>query len=819
MRETPSPPPDQADTEQRVERDSASVEGSRTLAAGRAFLAALAGDLAVFRHRLAQSFRALTIRRSRLRPEYRAGALRRVLLRFVRGIAVLAVLCVFLFAGAMVWALHDLPPEKPVAEGNAPSLILEASNGASLGRVGPLRMPDGTRADFPDVLVKAVIGIEDRHFYSHWGFDPQGIARALSRNVAAGTVVEGGSTITQQLVKLRILGRERTFARKLREALVAVWIDMHRSKDEILTEYLNSVYLGNGVYGMNAAARLYFDKRPAELTLPEAAMLAGLIRSPSRSNPLQNLDAAQSRAVQVVDAMRETGALDARTAEDAKAHPATRHLSETALRAGSWFADWIASESAGVTGSDSVSMRLRTTLDPGLQQLAEQAVADVLDAEGPRRHASQAALVAMRRDGAVVAMVGGRDYQVSQFNRAVSAQRQPGSAFKLFVYFAALRNGLSPDDTVDARSLEIKGWEPENYAGHHYGRVPLAQAFAQSINTAAVRLAQQVGLKQVIAAARDLGITSPLPAVPSLPLGTADMNLLELTAAYGAVAAGKMPLRPWGISGLGVEGQSRLQSMGAPIVQTRPLQPYQAPLIELLKGVVQHGTGRSAALEGFSAGKTGTAQDYRDAWFIGFNDELIVGVWVGNDDHSSMDRVTGGSLPAAIWKRFMTAATHVVAREEPPSEVSAEKPPPQPAPPPEASAEKPAPQRPTEANVEKPAPQRAPPAVQATEPKQPAASSRRCDYQACARKYSSFRASDCTYQPYGSSVRQSCDMTASPRTAEFPFAPGARSSSASERQGRGQCNVDACASTYESFDSGDCTYQPYDGGPRRQCTK
>jgi len=274
------------------------------------------------------------------------------------------------------------------------------------------------------------------------------------------------------------------------------------------------------------------------------------------------------------------------------------------LRAGSWFDDWVASEAAGVTGSDSTSMRLRTTLDPGLQQIAEQAVADVLDADGARRHVSQGALVAMRRDGAVVAMVGGRDYQKSQFNRAVNAQRQPGSAFKLFVYFAALRNGVTLDDTVDARPLEIKGWEPENYGGHHYGRVPLAEAFAESINTAAVRLAQQVGLKEVIAAARDFGITTPLPAVPSLPLGTADMNLLELTSAYAAVAAGKAPVKPWGISGLGIEGQSRLHSMGAPIVDTRPLQPYQQPLTELLEAVVQHGTGRAAALDGFSAGKT-----------------------------------------------------------------------------------------------------------------------------------------------------------------------------------------------------------------------
>ena len=793
-------PPDEADTAQAAAHDPPPVpQGSRTAAAGRAFLAALTDDLAALGRRLARSFRALTERKSQSSaPTKRHGASARVLIGFARGIAVLAVLGLVIFAGAMVWALHDLPPERPVAEGNAPALILEASNGSSLGRVGPLRMPDATRKDFPDVLVKAIISIEDRHFYSHWGFDPQGIVRALHRNIAAGTVVEGGSTITQQLVKLRILGRERTFTRKLREALVAMWVDMHRSKDAILTEYLNSVYLGNGVYGMSAAARLYFDKRPAELTLPEAAMLAGMVQSPSRTNPLQNLEAAQARAALVADAMRDAGAIDAKTAEDAKAHPATPHLSEAALRAGSYFADWIASEAAGVTGSDSVSMRLRTTLDPGLQQIAEQAVADVLGVEGARRHASQAALIAMRPDGAVVAMVGGRDYQVSQFNRAVNAQRQPGSAFKLFVYFAALRNGMTLDDTVDARALEIKGWEPENYADKHYGRVPLTQAFAESINTAAVRLAQQVGLKQVIAAARDLGITSPLPAVPSLPLGTADVNLLELTAAYGAVAVGKTPLKPWGIAGLGIEGQSRLQSMGAPIVETRPLQPYQEPLVQLLEEVVRHGTGRSAALDGFSAGKTGTAQDYRDAWFIGFNDELIVGVWVGNDDHSPMERVTGGSLPAAIWKRFMTAATNVVAREEPPAA---------------ATSEAPAPQQPAPATPPKQAATPAP--KQAAQP----ASSGRCDYQACARKYQSFRASDCTYQPYGYSERQACDMSSSQLTADFPFASGGRSTPSSDRSGRGQCNVAACSASYQSFDSGTCTYQPYDGGPRRVCTK
>jgi membrane peptidoglycan carboxypeptidase len=430
----------------------------------------------------------------------------------------------------------------------------------------------------------------------------------------------------------------------------------------------------------------------------------------------------------VIDAMRENGAIDAPAAADAKAHPATPHLSTRVARSGSWFADWIGKEAAGVTGASAGSMRVRTTLDPGLQKLAEQAVAAILDKEGARRHASQAALVAMRPDGAVVAMVGGRDYRASQFNRAVNAQRQPGSSFKLFVYLAALRNGYSLDDAIDASPIDINGWEPDNYGERHYGRVPLAQAFAQSINTAAARLGQQVGLDQVIAAARDLGVASALPKVPSLPLGTAELNLLELTAAFAAVRADKMPIKPWGISGLGAEGQPRLQSMGPPIAATKSLGPYREPMLELLEDVVQYGTGRAAALDGFSAGKTGTSQRYRDAWFIGFTDALIVGVWVGNDDRTPMDRVTGGSLPAAIWKRFMTGAQTIVARDE------------------EMPAEAPA------AAYAAPPADQAPAEQAATEPTQQA---RACDYAACGH-YRSFRASDCSYQPYDGGPRRVC---------------------------------------------------------------
>jgi penicillin-binding protein 1A len=771
---------------QSTSRDPPAGAGaSGTLVAGRAFLRALRDDLGRLLRRLGRTLSARTKRNSRPGPSPTAttptrGGFGRVIRRIAKGIALVAVLCAVTLAGAMLWALHNLPAEKPV-EGSESSLLLEAANGEALGRVGPLKMPDAARADFPDNLVKAVISIEDRRFYSHWGLDPEGILRALRRNIAAGGIVEGGSTITQQLVKMRFLGHQRTIRHKLREALVATWLDMHLGKDEILTRYLNSVYLGNGAYGMSAAARFYFDKSLSELTLPEAAMLAGMIRSPSRTNPLQDLEAARARANVVIEAMRDAGAIDAEAAKNAESRPATVHLSKQALRTDNWFADWVAREATAVTGSFSGNLRLRTTLIPELQKLAEQAIAETLAGPGAQRHASQAALVAMRPDGAVVAMVGGRNYQQSGFNRAI-ARRQPGSAFKLFVYLAALRKGFSPSDTIDASSVDIKGWEPENFGDRHYGRVTLAEAFAESINTAAARLAQQVGLNQVIAAARDLGIESELPAVPSLALGTANISLLELTAAYAAVEAGKMPIKPWGIEGFGIEGQPGLQSMGAPIVATQSLQAYQKPLLELLQDVIERGTGRSAALDGFAAGKTGTSQDYRDAWFIGFNDALVVGVWVGNDDGSPMDRVTGGSLPAAIWKRVMTEAPAVLAGNERPAA-------------------------------------QAPPSVDTAAPQatgEETSAAPECDYRTCARAYQSFRASDCTYQPYGGAARERCDRHAPLSATATPFAPN---SEPPLSPGKAQCNVDVCANFYDSFDPADCTYQPFGGGPRRLCDR
>ena len=525
---------------------------------------------------------------------------------------------------------------------------------------------------FPINFVQAVLSIEDRRFYSHWGVDLWGVGRAFHSNWTAGGIVEGGSTITQQLAKMQIVGAERSMQRKLREALTAVWMDFRLGKDEILTRYLNSVYLGAGAYGMSAAARMYFDKGLPDLTLAEAALLAGLIQAPSRYDPFRNLGAAQRRAAFVIDAMAETGAIDARSARQAKAEPATLKPSARTAQAGSWFADWIAKhELPKLAGAAKRAMRIRTTLRPELQQLAEKIVNETLDGVGAARGATQAALVAMRPDGSVVAMVGGRDYTDSQFNRAVDAKRQPGSAFKLFVYYAALRKGYALDATIDASPVEVGRWQPENADGRQYGDIALSEAFSQSVNSAAVRLGMKVGLDEVVAAARELGLEAPLAKIPSMALGTNEVSLIDITRAFASVRAGRPKFEPWGISAFGAEG-SGLRLLGPPKGPEEGLS-YQQALTTLLQGVVEHGTGRGAALEGDSAaGKTGTSQDYRDAWFIGFNKALVVGVWVGNDDRTPMKGVTGGSLPVQIWKRFVAAATPLADRlnERPPARIS-----------------------------------------------------------------------------------------------------------------------------------------------------
>jgi 1A family penicillin-binding protein len=675
-------------------------------------------------------------------------------------LALVVVLAIVGVGGTLIWALRDVPLLAAPTEPKSFPIVLEAADGKPFARKGTMRVPDAVRKDYPPVLVNAVTSIEDRRFFHHWGVDPAAIFRAAGSDLSAGEIVQGGSTITQQLVKVLLHDDARTFGRKLREAVIALWLEHQLSKDEILTRYLNSVYLGGGAIGMPTAARMLFGKKIADVTLPEAAMLAGLIKAPSQLSPLKSLGAAQGRAAQVLDAMVASGAIDKAAAEEAKLHPATLRVDDIAEATGSWFGDWVFDHAVLLAGTENGPVRMRTTLDPRLQDLAEATVAGMLAGPAKAAGATQAALVAMRPDGAVVAMVGGGDYGQSVFNRAVQARRQPGSAFKLFVYLAALRHGFSINSVVDDTPLNVNGWQPQNFDNRFHGRVTLADAFAHSLNVASARLAMEVGIDQVIAAAHDLGISTPLGENPSLALGTSEVSLLDLTAAYAAVAAGSMPVRPWGIAAYRGEDAAQPIPAGPPIQTKRSLAPYRQPLINLLQLVVSSGTGRAAQLPGFAAGKTGTSQNHRDAWFIGFNESLVVGVWIGNDDDRPMNDVVGGSLPAQAWKDFLTrASAPLVAGATPAaSPVAAGAP----AAPPIAGAS-PARSSPVSPDQAPGAEAAAPPSDNSS-PITPAAG--RCNPEACARTHRSFRASDCTYQPWDRGPRRVCEEPAS-----TPLAP------------------------------------------------
>jgi penicillin-binding protein 1A len=634
---------------------------------------------------------------------------------------VVLALCVLPIA-LLVWMFHDIHLPSPEAVITQRVIVLEAANGQSLFSKTAVRSAPVAAEGMPKNLLDAVISIEDRRFYQHGGIDLRSTLRAFIQNLKARHVVAGGSTITQQLVKTLFLGPERTYTRKIDEAAIAIWLELHLSKSQIMTSYLNNVYLGSGAIGFPAAARIYFGKDIADLTLPEAAMLAGMIKAPNQYDPLRNLDAARVRAAIVLDAMVENGKLTREAALDAKAHPATPK--PAGAPPSGWFADWVYGQAADLARPFDGPVRVRTTLDPRLQALAQNVIASALDTTGRQRGVTQAALVALRPDGAVVAMIGGRSYAESQFNRAVQAKRQPGSAFKLFDYYAALRNGYSLDDEILDEPVDVDGWEPDNFGLNFHGEVTLADAFAHSLNAATVRLTQEIGIDQVIAAARDLGLRSPLGNNPSLALGTSEVTLLDLTSAFAAVRAGVAPIEPWGISALSAGDRKEYQ----PVARAHPPQHsigrYQRQLIDLLRGVVERGTGRAAAMPGLVAAKTGTSQDFRDAWFIGFNEALIVGVWVGNDDHSPMKSVTGGSIPASIWKRFMEGVGPIATTtsEQPQANATFNTA--------EASG--------TPANT----------AI---------VDSAQCNIPVCERYYRSFRAADCTYQPFWGGERRYCE--------------------------------------------------------------
>jgi penicillin-binding protein 1A len=549
-----------------------------------------------------------------------------------------------LFMLLVAWLAITAPLSRSLRPVAPPSVTLLAEDGKPIARRGAVidRMVDVK--ELPDHVSQAFVAIEDRRFYSHLGIDPQGIARAAWHNLRAGGVREGGSTITQQLSKVAFLDSDRTAARKLREMMIAFWLEAWLTKDEILSRYLSNVYFGDNVYGLRAASQHYFSKAPNRLTIGEAAMLAGLMKAPSRLAPSRNLSGARARQKLVVAAMRDAGFITARQA--AQVSPARVRLRPVrALPTGTYFADWAMPDARDRAGALYAEQEVSTTLDRRIQRAAERAVGRA--ALG----GAQVALVAMRPDGRVVAMIGGRSYKASSFNRATQARRQPGSTFKLFVYLAALRAGLNPDDRVDDSPVTIDGWSPANSDRRYRGEISLREAFARSSNVAAVRLAERVGRDKVIRAARDLGVRSPLRPDPSLALGTSGMTLLELTSAYAAVAANAYPVTP---HGLPEAERGWFESL---LGQQRHFGRTQHQmLLDLLSSTVNQGTARSAALRDQVFGKTGTTQNNRDAIFIGFAGDLVTGVWIGNDDNSPLKGIAGGGLPARIWRDFMASA-------------------------------------------------------------------------------------------------------------------------------------------------------------------
>lgn len=554
-----------------------------------------------------------------------------------------------LFLVTIVWLIFTAPLSRALQPLQDPAMLLVSADGKAIARRGAIKEPPVDVTKLNRLTPAAFVSIEDRRFYSHWGIDPRGIARAALANLHAGGVHEGGSTITQQLAKTSFLSGDRTMKRKAQEVIIAFWLEAWLTKQEILSRYLSSVYFGDGVYGLRAAAHHYFGRDPQNLSLAQSAMLAGMVQAPSRLAPTQHLAAAQKRSRMVLAAMADTGAITpARAAATVPARPvgvASR------VPTGTYFADWVAPAASKAFESDFGETRVRTTLDSRLQRLASRAVANASIG------GAQAALVAMRPDGRVVAMVGGRSYRDSPFNRATQARRQPGSAFKLFVYLAALRAGWTPDSTIEDSRITIDGWSPENSDRVYRGRITLREAFARSSNAATVRLAETVGRANVLRAARELGVTGVLPDRPSVALGTAGVSLLELTSAYAAVAGGRYPVAATGLppqqqTDSGAELSNFIFGRGGSLDQRRDW----APMLDLLWAAANQGTGRRAALAVPTFGKTGTSQDNRDALFVGFAGNLVVGVWVGRDDNKSLGNVSGGTAPAEIWRAFMVPA-------------------------------------------------------------------------------------------------------------------------------------------------------------------
>lgn len=543
------------------------------------------------------------------------------------------------------WSIPDRPPNVKIVsvEGD-----LIANRGASGGEAINLH-------DMSPYLPEAVVAIEDRRFYSHFGVDPIGFTRAMVANVMSGRLVQGGSTITQQLAKNLFLTPDRTIERKVQEVLLALWLEQKYTKDQILEMYLNRVYLGSGSYGVAAASRRYFDKSAKEVTLPEAALLAGLLKAPSRLSPARDPKAARERAQLVLGAMREQGMIGDKELTFAMKQPATRAAS---YWSGSeqYVADRVMEDLPGLIGDVGSDVIVDTTVDLGLQKLGEASIRDLISKNGEKLNVSQGAMVSIDGTGAVRALIGGYDYANSQFDRASEAKRQPGSAFKPFVYLSALEQGFTPESVRNDAPIRIGNWTPGNYNGKYFGKVTLAEALARSLNSVSAQLVMEVGPKTVVSTAHRLGIESNLTSNASLALGTSEVTLLELTDSFVPFANGGYKAPVHIIRRVTTNEGKVLYEHKSPapnrVVDLRNVGMMNA----MLRQTVESGTATKAKFGWPAAGKTGTSQNFRDAWFIGYTSNLTTGVWFGNDDGKPTKKITGGSLPAIAWKDFMVAA-------------------------------------------------------------------------------------------------------------------------------------------------------------------
>jgi penicillin-binding protein 1A len=559
-----------------------------------------------------------------------------------------------IFIGYFAYTLPDISGIGEIEK--RPSMVLQTRDGVRYSTYGDLYGDMLPIEDIPDNIKQAVLATEDSHFYNHFGLNPVSLVRAAWRNYEAGRVVQGGSTITQQLAKNLFLTPERTLGRKIRETLLAFWLEAEYSKDEILALYLNRMYFGSGTYGIDAASRKYFSHPATELTTAEAAMLAGLLKAPSYYAPTRSLDRAQGRASVVLTRMVDEDYLSEADATKLRANPAVLINASQDFRNVRYFADWVVSEVQAYIGRTDKDLIITTTLDLAMQGDAERAIEARLKSDGAKMKVNQGAFVAMSPDGAVEAMVGGRSYANSVYNRATVARRQPGSVFKTIVYMAGFENGLSPDDIFTDAPVNIDGWTPENYTKLFNGEMTLREAYARSINTVAIRVTERVGRDKVANMAKNLGLTGNFPLHPSISLGTNEVSLLEMTAANAVIANGGHAVLPYGVLEIrekdGPVLYQRQTSGQGRIVSAATINKMQ----DVMSSAIKWGTGKAANPGFAAAGKTGTTQDYRDAWFIGFTPDLVAGVWFGNDDGSATKRVNGSNLPAVTWKDFITHA-------------------------------------------------------------------------------------------------------------------------------------------------------------------